>query len=126
MLLDTCALLWLATDHSNLSARARAAIVDPTHPVFVSAASVWEIAVKYALGKLPLPSPPRVLVPQIREAHHLEALAFDERDALTVELLPDAHRDPFDRMLIAQAIARGLTILTPDPEFRRYPVGLIW
>lgn len=113
-------------DHPQLSARARAAIQDPRHPVFLSAASVWEIAVKYAIGKLPLPTQPRVLVPEMRVAHGLEALGFEERDALTVELLPDAHRDPFDRMLIAQAIARGLTLLTPDPAFRHYPVSLLW
>ena len=126
MLLDTCTFLWLATDDPALSEPARAAIRDPSHPLYLSAASVWEIAVKYTIGKLPLPAPPRVLVPELRRLHHIDPLAFDERDALTVELLPPAHRDPFDRMLIAQAIARGIPVLTPDPMFRQYPVALHW
>jgi PIN domain nuclease of toxin-antitoxin system len=126
MLLDTCTFLWLATDHPELSDRARAAIMDPAHPIYLSAASVWEISVKYAMGKLPLPLVPRLLVPEARALHRVDSLAFDERDALTVELLPAVHRDPFDRMLVAQAIARGIPILTPDPMFRHYPVALVW
>ncbi|GDX79552.1 twitching motility protein PilT [Deltaproteobacteria bacterium] len=126
MLLDTCSFLWLVTDHPDLSARARAAIANPAHPLFLSAASVWEISVKFALGKLALPTPPRILVPAARSLHRIDPLPFDETDALTVELLPAPHRDPFDRMLIAQAIARGIPILTPDPMFRQYPVALVW
>ncbi len=126
MLLDTCTFLWLATDDAALSDSARAAIADPSHPLFLSAASVWEISIKYALGKLPLPMAPRTLVPEARRLHRITSLAFDERDALTVELLPPAHRDPFDRMLIAQAVVRGIAVITPDTAFAHYPVALVW
>jgi PIN domain nuclease of toxin-antitoxin system len=121
LLLDTCTFLWLAGGGS-LSERAAAAVREPSNDVFLSAVSVWEIAT----GKLPLPEPPGQLVPTERRLRGVVALAFDEESALQVTRLPALHRDPFERMLISQAIALGLAIVTPDPLIAQYPVRIIW
>ena len=125
LLLDTCTFLWLAGG-SSLSPAAAAAVRDPSHDVYLSAASVWEIVTKHRSGKLPLPEPPDQLVATERELRGIEALPFDEAAALQGMRLPQLHRDPFDRMLIAQAIALGLAIVTPDPLITQYPVRVIW
>jgi len=94
--------------------------------VYLSAVSSWEIALKHRLGRLPLPTPPRRLVPQMREAHGIETVPLDGDAALQEAHLPDLHRDPFDRMLVCQAIVHGLVILTPDPGVEQYPVRTAW
>ena len=109
-----------------MSSRAREAFADPANEAFLSAASAWEIAVKHRLGKLPLPAIPHEFVPEQRAAHGIEALPVDEEAALHVAKLPDLHPDPFDRMLVAQAILGGLVLLTPDESIRRYPVRTLW
>jgi PIN domain nuclease of toxin-antitoxin system len=126
LLLDTCTFLWIATDAGELSTRARAAFAEPSHEVYLSVISAWEIAVKNALGKLPLPRPPGQLVPDLRQSHRIESLAFEESAALAVARLPDLHRDPFDRALVCQAIMGGMTLLTPDPLITQYPVATLW
>lgn len=126
LLLDTCTFLWIAADAPELSARARQLFEDPANDVLLSAASCWEIAVKHALGRLPLPSPPPQFVPEQRERHAIEPLAVDEESALHVGRLPTLHRDPFDRMLVAQAIIHGLTVLGPDGLIAQYPVRTAW
>ena len=88
--------------------------------------SAWEIASKHRAGKLPLPEPPDQLIRTEREWRGVAALAFDEESAFQVLRLPPLHRDPFDRMLISQAIAGGLAIVTPDPLIAQYPVRVIW
>ena len=125
LLLDTCTFLWLAGG-SSLSPAAAAAVRDPSHDVYLSAASVWEIVTKYRAGRLPLPEPPDQLVAAERELRGIEALPFDDTAAFQGMRLPQLHRDPFDRMLIAQAIALGLAIVTPDPLITQYPVRVIW
>ena len=125
LLLDTCTFLWLAGGGS-LSPAAAAAVRDPSHDVFLSAASVWEIVTKYRAGKLPLPETPEQLIATERALRGIEALPFDETAALQGTRLPPLHRDPFDRMLIAQAIGLGLAIVTPDPLISQYPVRVIW
>jgi PIN domain nuclease of toxin-antitoxin system len=80
----------------------------------------------YRAGRLPLPEPPEVLIPAERDMRGLEPLPFDEESALYGTRLPSLHRDPFDRMLIAQAIAHSLTIVTPDPLITQYPVRMLW
>ena len=125
-LLDTCTFLWMVGGAKELSPRARQHLVDPANEVFLSAASAWEIAVKHRLGRLPLPAPPDEFVPAQRAAHGLEPLAIDEEAALHVAKLPDLHRDPFDRMLVAQALVCGLVLLTPDDGIRQYPVRTVW
>jgi PIN domain nuclease of toxin-antitoxin system len=125
LLLDTCTFLWL-TGGSTLPPSAAGAISDPGNEVFLSAASVWEIVVKHARGKLPLPDDPARLVPARRATRGVVALPFDEESALQGTRLPPLHADPFDRMLIAQAVADGMAIVTPDPLIRQYPVRTIW
>jgi len=126
LLLDTCTFLWMAGGGAKLSSRAAAAIADPANDVYLSAASVWEMVTKHARGRLPLPSPPAQFVPLQRERRGIRALAIDEEAVLQGTRLPPLHRDPFDRMLIAQAIAHGLAIVTPDPLVTQYPVRVIW
>ena len=126
LLLDTATFLWWVTDDPNLSDRAVGLIRDPSRRVFLSAVSVWEIVVKSTLGKLPLPEDPATLVPRLRAGSGFEALRLEEVAVLQLPKLPDLHRDPFDRMLLCQAIEHGLTLVTPDQELRRYPVRTEW
>ena len=126
LLLDTCAFLWLITDASELSRKARDLVREPTNEVYLSSVAVWEIAVKSALGRLPLPAPPERFVPFQRQAHRIAPLPLDEESVLQAHRLPHLHRDPFDRMLICQAITHGLAILTPDPLVTQYPVRSVW
>jgi PIN domain nuclease of toxin-antitoxin system len=126
LLLDTCTFLWLVTEDKTLSQKARDLFVDPSNEVYLSAVSSWEIAVKYALGKLPLPRAPAQLVPEERERHRIAELPLEERAALAVARLPEHHRDPFDRMLVAQAVMASMTLLTPDPLITQYPVPTVW
>lgn len=125
-LLDTVPFLWAASDDRRLAPAARDGIMDADNEVFLSAVSGWEIGVKHTLGKLPLPEPPDRFVPAVRERMGVAALPLEEGPALGVGRLPRLHGDPFDRMLISQAISHGLTILTPDEVIRRYPVPTIW
>lgn len=126
ILLDTATFLWIVGDAPELSDSARARFQDPGNDVYLSAVSAWEIAIKHALGKLPLPAPPGELVPELREEHRIEPLALDEESALHLGRLPPIHRDPFDRMLVCQAIAHGLVLLTSDAAIREYPVRTLW
>jgi PIN domain nuclease of toxin-antitoxin system len=126
LLLDTCTFLWLAGGGRSLSAGATQAVRDPSNDVFLSAVSTWEIVVKHRMGRLPLPESPDRLIPTERGLRGVTALSFDEDSALQGLRLPHLHRDPFDRMLIAQAIALGLAIVTPDPLITQYPVRTIW
>ena len=126
LLLDTCSFIWLTTDAPELSKRARELFTDPNNDVFLSTVSVWEIAVKNNLGRLPLPASPEVFVPFQREQHGIESLALDEESCLQLLRLPRIHQDPFDRMLVCQAVVHGLSILTPDPLVKQYPVRCLW
>jgi len=126
LLLDTCTFLWIAADSPELSARARELFRSPDNEVFLSAGSAWEIAIKHSLGRLPLPDVPERFVPDMREAHAVSPLPIDEEAALHLSRLPDLHRDPFDRLLVSQAIVHGLTILTSDPLVTQYPARTIW
>ncbi len=125
LLLDTCTFLWLAGG-SDLSPAAAAAVRDASNEVLLSAVSAWEITSKHRAGRLPLPEPPDRLIPTERRLRGVSALAFDEESAYQVLRLPALHRDPFDLMLISQAIAHGLAIVTPDPLISQYPVRVIW
>lgn len=118
LLLDTHVVLWALTDNARLSIAARDAIADGDNLVFVSAVSAWEITIKRSLGKLRAPDD---LVDQLRAAH-FDPLHLTVEHALAVGELPDLHRDPFDRMLVAQARVETLTIVTADPQVLRYEV----
>ena len=126
LLVDTCTFLWIALESPRLSKSATTAFLDQNNERYLSSASAWEIAIKHATGRLPLPERPDILVPRIREASGIESLEIDEESALHAGKLPGLHSDPFDRMLVAQAIVHGLTILTPDPEIERYGVRVLW
>ncbi|MGH7821671.1 MAG: type II toxin-antitoxin system VapC family toxin [Candidatus Binatia bacterium] len=126
VLLDTATFLWLVAEPERLSETVRDAVVDPANDVYLSAVSAWEIAVKHAIGRLPLPEPPERFVPQQRTRHAIDSLALDEDSTLQLPRLPALHRDPFDRMLICQAITHGLVMATSDPEIVRYPLRTLW
>jgi PIN domain nuclease of toxin-antitoxin system len=126
LLLDTCTFLWWATDSEHVPDAVRARLRDPNEQVFLSAVSAWEICVKHALGKLALPIDPRDYVRDRRRRLAIEELPLEESDALTIGRLPALHRDPFDRMLVAQAIAQELCIVTPDAAIRAYPCLTWW
>lgn len=120
-LLDTHILLWWLSDDSKLSAKARQLIENPKNTFFVSSASAWEIAIKKALGKLEAPNDLETAL----AANNFIPLNISVSHALTVGKLPQHHLDPFDRMLVPQAKLEGLTILTHDPVFKKYPVSTV-
>jgi PIN domain nuclease of toxin-antitoxin system len=126
LLLDTCTFLWSIAGGDEISESARSALADPANDVYLSSVSAWEITVKHALGRLPLPEPPERYVPSQRIARGIEPLALDEEAALHLSRLPPLHSDPFDRMLVCQALIAALTIVTPDADIARYPVRTLW
>ena len=126
ILLDTCSFLWLVSDSSELSLTARRLFEDPANDVYLSVASAWEIIVKHSLGKLPLPELPHDFIKSNRSRHRIETLPLDEKAVLQLSRLPEYHKDPFDRIIICQAIAGGMVILTPDTHISRYPVNTDW
>lgn len=126
LLLDTCTFLWLTKGSQELSLKAINAFSDPLNEVYFSAVSAWEISVKYRLGKLPLPLPPDKFIPKERKRHLISPLSLSEQDTLHLCKLPNPHKDPFDRMLVCQAIEHSLTILTPDPLIVQYPIRCLW
>jgi PIN domain nuclease of toxin-antitoxin system len=123
LLLDTHSFLWWLSDSSKLKRVAREAISDPTALVHVSAATIWEVAIKARLGKV---NPGTKYLDQEIEANHLLELEITARHALKAGNLPLHHDDPFDRMLIAQAQLEDLTIVTHDKAFAAYKVPIIW
>ena len=126
ILLDTCAFLWLTTDAPELSEKAKILFQNTKNAVYLSSVSVWEIIVKHQLGKLPLPSAADDFIKQQCEKHFVEYLSLDEKAVFNLSRLPNHHRDPFDRMLVCQAIAHDLTILTSDKMITQYPVATVW
>ena len=123
LLLDSHAFLWWLVDDSRLKDVARREISDPESLVYVSAATIWELTIKAALGRLE--SGDTDLVEEIAENGFVE-LAITARHAEHAGRLPRHHDDPFDRMLVAQAVAEGLTCVTRDPEFSKYGVPTLW
>ena len=125
-LLDTHAFLWAVTDPAQLSARAYDIISDGANTLFLSAASGWEIAIKTGLGKLHLPTPPERFVSEQLAIAGFESLPIQLLHALHVYTLPSRHRDPFDRLLVAQSQVEQLPIITADPRIAQYNVAVIW
>lgn len=127
ILLDTCALLWLAMEPAKLSVAARRIIETRTGLCYVSAVSASEIAQKHSRGKLELPLPPNQWFERACLAHDLTPLPMSPAHAFAAGLLPDHHRDPFDRLIIATAQVHHLTLLTTDPQVHRYEeVNTVW
>lgn len=125
-LLDTCTFLWIIAGAEELSPAAAHLFADPTNEALLSAVSVWELSVKHALGKLSLPSALERFVGEQRERHGIVTLPLDERAVLHLHKLPTLHRDPFDRMLICQAIEHDCVLITPDRLIVQYPVRTQW
>jgi PIN domain nuclease of toxin-antitoxin system len=126
LLLDTHAVIWWVTDSPQLLANAREAIATPGRRVVVSAVSGWEISLKQALGKLHgLPDAPAKLAPELMRLG-FETLAISFEHAVRGGALPGPHRDPFDRLLIAQAQCEGLTVVTRDKVFADYGCKTLW
>lgn len=126
LLLDTHAFLWWATDDSRLSTRAREVLSDPEQRIFFSAASGWEMAIKANLGKLTFPRGLSDFVTSAVSSNGYEILSVSLAHALAVNDLPYHHRDPFDRILVAQSRVEGLTILSADQKIRAYDIEILW
>ena len=126
-LLDTHVFLWWnESGGARVSATARELIADPSNEILLSAASVWEMAIKVSRGRLELPQPMDRYVPDRMARNALSPLPVDVAHAVRVALLPVIHADPFDRLLIAQAQVEGIPILTSDPALSQYDVETIW
>ena len=126
VLLDTHTFLWWITDSPRLSARAREVIQDSNNELFFSAASGWEIAIKAQLGRLQLPDNLEQFIVDQLSLNTILVLPIQLRHALHVYTLPQHHRDPFDRMLVAQSQIENLPILTTDSQIAQYDVETIW
>lgn len=125
-LLDTHVLLWWLFDDHRLSSRARAFIREPANRILVSSASGWEIATKQRLGKLPEAEEAVRELPDLLRRTRFDVLPITLEHALAAGALPGPHRDPFDRMLIAQTEREGCIIVTGDPVFADYRVPVLW
>jgi PIN domain nuclease of toxin-antitoxin system len=125
ILLDTHVWLWVQTDPARLGTEAVRLIEDTSNEVLLSAASSWEIAIKWALGRLPLPAPPHEYVPSRMLRSGTSGLPVEHRHVLHVATLPAHHRDPFDRVLVAQAQLEEATLMTADAVLEHYEVALI-
>ena len=126
LLLDTQVFLWIATDSARLPRDLRTVLRDPFNDLYLSVVSSWEIAVKARSGKLVLPMPVWAFLLESRERLSIQTLSIQETAVAHVAKLPDIHRDPFDRMLVCQAIEHELTIVTSDAQVQRYPVKTLW
>lgn len=125
ILLDTCDFLWLVSNDPALPEKTRSAVKDLENGVYLSVVSFWEVLVKNARGKLPLPEAPALFVPRQRELHGISSLALTEADVKRLASLPSIHRDPFDRMLICQALNNGMHLASADKLIRQYPVPIL-
>ena len=124
LLLDTHIFLWLITGDRRITEAMQIDILNPANEVFLSVVSFWEISVKYQLGRLPLPEPPESYLPTQRQRHQIASLSLDEASVSQLAKLPAIHRDPFDRMLVCQALENDLTIITVDEMLQSYPARI--
>ena len=125
LLLDTHIFLWFISGDARLPTDWRESIRDADNEVYLSVVSLWEAVVKYRLGKLPLPHPPESYLPTQRARHQIASLSLDEASVCHLAILPSVHRDPFDRMLVCQALEHGLSMVTVDPVFGAYPAPIL-
>ncbi|MEA1967480.1 MAG: type II toxin-antitoxin system VapC family toxin [Thermodesulfobacteriota bacterium] len=126
ILLDTHAFLWWITDDPQLSKNASALIVNSSNYLYWSSASSWEVAIKYSLGRLPLPDSPSQFIMEELEKNQIESLPITDYHAFSAGMLPLYHKDPFDRMLIAQAINESMILLSCDTVYKYYDVNVCW
>ena len=126
ILLDTHVWLWSIASPERFCLSARRRLSDKQNQLYLSAASVWEIAIKYQLGKLPLPCPPDEFIPPRLVRDSITPLAVEHSHALAVARLPQHHRDPFDRLLISQALTDQLTLFTADEQLGAYNIECVF
>jgi PIN domain nuclease of toxin-antitoxin system len=126
LLLDTHAFLWFVLKDAKLSAAARALILDPNNEVLLSPASCWEIAIKVSIGKYTLPEPFGVFMPREISNNQFDLLEIEVAHTAVVAALPFHHRDPFDRLLVAQALAEKIPLISADPVFDAYGLTRLW
>jgi PIN domain nuclease of toxin-antitoxin system len=126
VLLDTHTFLWWITDDNRLSSSAREIITNGGNELFLSAATGWEIAIKAQLGRIKLPKEPHSFIAEQLRLNSIQSLPIQMSHALHIYSLPKHHRDPFDRMIIAQAQLEDLPILTMDPQIPKYQIKVIW
>ena len=125
-LVDTSIWLWALSEPDRVTKAARDKFATSADELFLSVASVWEVVLKHAKGKLSLPEPPASYVPSRMSFLGIHSLAVSQGHVLQVAKLPAHHNDPFDRLLIAQALVEEMTILTADRVFRKYDVPILW
>ena len=125
LLPDTHIFLWFITADLRLPTLFRDAIREPKNEVFLSIASLWEVIIKHDLGKLPLPQSPEIYIPDERRRHQIKSLSLHENAVKELANLTVLHRDPFDRILICQALASDLTVVTVDPQIQNYNVSYL-
>jgi PIN domain nuclease of toxin-antitoxin system len=125
-LLDTHVWLWLLAEPDRIDGSVRSQLADERNELLLSAASSWEIAIKHQLGKLTLPSPPSTFVPERIRRSGVTPVPVDHAHALRVAAMPPHHRDPFDRLLVAQARQGGMAMVTLDSHVAQYDVEVIW
>ena len=126
LLLDSCTLIWLASESGRLSEAVTAAINDPASVLHVSHASLWEITLKHGAGKLALPDPPRHWWGEQMRRWGLVELPLSAEALLRGSELPPHHKDPFDRVILAQAQMEGMRVVSPDGAFPAYGISLLW
>lgn len=126
ILLDTQCWLWSVREPERLNRRARELFDDHAHQLFLSIASIWEITIKYQTGKLPLPSPPEDCVPEFLRLQQINTLPIAPAHIYRTRRLPVLHRDPFDRLLIAQTLTEKFKLMTADHLIRQYKLPLVW
>lgn len=122
ILLDTHIFLWFISADERLDENWKNLIKDSDNDVYLSVVSLWEIIIKYNLGKLPLPEAPEIYIPQQRKKHQISTLIVEENSVIHLSKLPLIHNDPFDRLLICQAIEFELTMMTVDEKIKQYSV----
>ena len=125
-LLDTCAVIWYFEGSEKIPPRARDLLTDPENALYMSDVSILEVVIKHMLGKFRLSAPPSKLLPALAEKHSLDCLPLRREAMFRLESLPPLHRDPFDRLLIAQSVEHALTLVTPDPLIRQYELATLW
>lgn len=126
LLLDTQCWLWWFAQPERLNEEAIAHIADETNALWLSVASIWEMGIKVAIGKLPLPEPIDSYIPSRMVLLNMRSLEITASHALQASMLPLHHRDPFDRMLVAQAQMEDMMLVSADPMFRLYNVSMVW
>jgi PIN domain nuclease of toxin-antitoxin system len=126
IILDTHAFIWWITDSARLSSRAREVVADPRNALVWSAASSWEIAIKSSLGRIDMPEPIGAFLAEQLRLQRVDPLPVEHSHAWRVAEQPFHHRDPFDRLLVAQALVEDLPILSADGQLKAYGVETIW